>query len=119
VLLDGTVAWNLYRTAKVDVGSDEFKKVVEIDERSVIDGLAVCAVVVPEVRGGRVRVETISATEALREIAPSTALQIPFEAKAVLRTLAALVRQVPCYRLLLGGSNDAAAAAVDKVLPRG
>jgi hypothetical protein len=74
------------------------------------------AVVVPVIGAGRVRLTRISAGDALLALAPSTAFQIPFDRGVVLATLAELVRRVPSYRLLLGSSPGATAAALVEVL---
>jgi hypothetical protein len=116
VLLVGGVAWNLYRTAKVDAGPGREKAVVEIDSSALVEALPVRAVVVPAICDGDARLERISAGGALLALAPSTAFQMPFDRGAVIGTLAELVRRVPCYRLELGSSPAAAAAALVEVL---
>lgn len=118
VLLEDGVAWNLYATAKVDTGPGREKTIVEVDRRSLIDALPVRVVVVPAIGGRRVRLREISAAEALRALAPSTAFQMPFDRGAVLATLAQLVRRVPRYRLELDRSGGAALALAE-VLSRG
>jgi hypothetical protein len=118
VLLQDGVAWNLYGTAKVDAGPGREKTIVEVDRRSLIDSLPVRAVVVPAIGARRVKLQEISAAEALRALAPSTAFQMPFDRGAVLATLAELVRRVPCYMLELDRSAGAA-SALTEVLARG
>jgi hypothetical protein len=116
VLLEDGVAWNLYRTAKLDNGPGREKTVLEIDRRDLVEALPVRAVVVPVIGAGRVRLTRISAGDALLALAPSTAFQIPFDRGVVLATLAELVRRVPSYRLLLGSSPGATAAALVEVV---
>jgi hypothetical protein len=119
VLLEDGIAWNLYATAKVDAGPGREKTVVEVDPQSLVEALPVQAVVVPAIGAGRVRVQEISAGQALLALAPSTAFQMPFDRGAVLATLGELVRRVPCHRLDLGRSAEAAASALTEVLAGG
>lgn len=119
VLLEDGIAWNLYATAKVDAGPGREKTVVEVDPGSLAEALPVRAVVVPAIGAGRVRVQEISAAQALLALAPSTAFQMPFDRGAVLATLGEVVRRVPCHRLDLGRSAEAAASAIIGVLADG
>jgi hypothetical protein len=116
VQLQGGIAWNVYRTAKVDVGPDSDKVVVSIPDSSLIEALPVRALVAPVIRGGPVKLHRISPGEALLALAPSTALQMPFDRGAALATLAEVVRPLPCYRLELGSSTADAVRALDEVL---
>lgn len=119
VLLEDGVVWNLYATAKVDAGPGREKAIVDVDPRSLIHALPARAVVVPAIGGGRLKLREISAAEALRALAPSTAFQMPFDRGAVLATLAELVRRVPSYLLELDRDAAAAASALTEVLARG
>jgi hypothetical protein len=119
VLLEDGIAWNLYATAKVDAGPGREKTVVEVDPKSLVEALPVRAVVVPANGAGQVRLKGISAGQALLALAPSTAFQMPFDRGAVLATLGELVQRVPCHRLELGSSSEAAASALREVLADG
>jgi hypothetical protein len=119
VLLEDGVAWNLFATAKIDAGPGREKTVVEVDPGSLVESLPVRAVVVPAIGAGRARAQAISASQALLALAPSTAFQMPFDRGAVLATLGELVRRVPCHRLDLGRSAEAAASVLMEVLAGG
>ncbi len=119
VFLEHGVAWNLYRTAKVDAGADREKVVSHVSPGSLVEALPVRAVIVPTIRGGRTRLQRIGGAEALRALAPSTAFQMPFDRGAVLATLAQLVRQVPCFKLELGAAPGPAVSALEEVLSVG
>ena len=139
VLQDGPdpVAWNLYATAKLDAGhrarlpepaglatrspgpEPGEKWVLDVAERvpgAIAESLPVRAVIVPRIRGGPTVVREISAGEALLALAPSTAFQMPFDGGAVLASLAALVRGVPCFGLDVGERPSELAGAVERVL---
>ena len=83
---------------------------------SVRECLPVRAVVVPRICGGRARVRKVSAGEALLGLAPSTVFQMPFDDGAVVGSLAALTRRVPCFALDVGDDLVEVADAVDRVL---
>ena len=119
VLLEDGIAWNLYATAKVDAGPGREKTVIEVDPGSLVEALPIRAVVVPTIGPEQVRAHEISAGQALLALAPSTAFQIPFDRGAVLATLRELVQRVPCHRLDLGRSAEAAASALREVLGGG
>ncbi len=64
----------------------------------------VSALVLPVLAAdGRTWLEPASAGAALLAVAPSTILQLPGAGRAAFDTMSGLVRQVPCYRLHLGG----------------
>jgi hypothetical protein len=64
----------------------------------------VSALVLPVLAAdGRTWLERASAGAALLAVAPSTILQLPGAGRAAFDTMSRLVRQVPCYRLHLGG----------------
>jgi hypothetical protein len=130
-------AWNLYRWAKLDEPQKERfaglaaaarhfpprepdqKWVLDISDASpgaLIESLPVRAVVVPRVGGLRVRLRRIGSAEAFLALAPSSALQMPFDDGAVVRSLAAVVRTVPCFALDVAEPVPDLAAAVDHVL---
>ncbi len=130
------VAWNLFGTAKLDDGhlmrfpelaaaarspqpEPEEKAVLNVAEQlpdALAESLPIHAVIVPRIRGGRAALRRTSAAEALLALAPSTAFQMPFDGGAVVRSLAAVVRAVPCYALDVGDRPAELAAAVDRAL---
>jgi len=131
------VAWNLYGTAKLDRGhlarfptlAEEARvsPAPEADEKAVLDvaasrpgavaeALPIRAVIVPRIEGGRTRLDRVHRSKALLALAPSTAFQIPFDDGAVVRSLATVVRRVPCFALSVGDRPAEIAQAVDRVL---
>ncbi len=131
------VAWNMYGTAKLDAsqlarfprlaGGLSISADPQEDEKSVLDvralfpgepacSLAIRAVVVPRIRGGRARLRRASPGEALLALAPSTTFQMPFDDGQVVGSLAALARRVPAFALDVGDDPDELAQAIDRVL---
>ena len=75
------------------------------------------AVLVPQVAGGpRTLVEPASAATALAALAPSTLFQLAHSGGTAFGRLAALVRAVPCHRLLVGDEPAGAAEAIRDLL---
>jgi hypothetical protein len=131
------VAWNMFGTAKLDAGHLERfprltpaasvspepvpgeKAVLDVDRLmagSLVDSLAIRAVVVPRIRGGRARLARTSAGSALLALAPSTAFQMPFDDGEVVRSLATLARGLPAFSLDVGDDPDELARALRDVL---
>jgi hypothetical protein len=111
---------SIYNTASVRVGPEAGEKAV-LDVAGLLPGalresLPVRAVLVPRVRGGRARLSRVSAAEALLALAPSTVLQMPFDDGAVVASLAALVRRVPCFGLDVGDDPGELAGALERAL---
>ena len=130
-------AHSIYNTAKLDDGHiRRFGSLAvaarrpparEAGEKAVLDvaglmpgsmreSLPVRAVVVPRIRGGRAHLRAITSAEALLALAPSTVFQMPFDDGAVLRSLATLVRGVPCFTLEVGDHPAELAHAIEHVL---
>jgi hypothetical protein len=131
------VAWNMYGTAKLDVGQlerfPELADAVNIspdpvaDEKAVLDvrsrfpqapatSLPIRAIVVPRIRGGHARLRRASAGEALLALAPSTTFQMPFDDGEVVASLAAVARGVPAFGLDVGDDLAELAQAIGRVL---
>ena len=83
---------------------------------SLRESLPVRAVIVPRIRGGHARLRRVSPAEALLALAPSTVFQLPFDDGAALASLAAVVRQVPCFALDVGDDMAELASAVEQTL---
>jgi hypothetical protein len=75
------------------------------------------AVLVPQIAGGpATRLEPASPAVALTALAPSTLFQLAHAGGGAFARLGALVRAVPCYRLLVGDRPVAAATAIRELL---
>ncbi len=75
------------------------------------------AVLVPQIAGGpETRLEPASPAVALAALAPSTLFQLAHAGGTAFARLGALVRAVPCYRLLVGDRPDAAATTIRALL---
>lgn len=119
-------AHGLYSSAKVDdaglgrlglatasgeqrIGDKRLLFLAEHGPGKLIPSFPVRAVLLPRLdAGNQARLEPVSAAEALRALAPSTLLQLPGASARLLQSLAAVVRDRPCYTLALG--NDLASA---------
>jgi hypothetical protein len=133
------VAFSLYATAKLDPASlammpwlegtvtahdglnDGRRKMVvpvyELRGDRLRSRAGVCAIVLPQVIGGRKsRLHPVSAAETLRALAPSTIIQMPHEARSALDTLGDLVRRVPSFRLELGTDLDSVPPLLETLL---
>lgn len=83
----------------------------------ITDKLALRAVVLPRVTGERdTHVKPASAAAGLRALAPSTIFQLANADQTALRTLAALVRSLPCFHLELGTEPAQIPAAIERLL---
>jgi hypothetical protein len=130
-------AWNLFGTAKLDAGHlarlsfpSETVRISSdpvVEEKFVLDvcalragalvpALAIRAIVLPRIRGGRTMLREASAGEALLALAPSTAFQMPYDDGAAVASLGALARAVPAFALDVGDDLDEVPAALDRVL---
>jgi hypothetical protein len=130
-------AWNMFATAKLDSGHlARFPALVSAvtgradaasDEKAVLDvarlfgdqlarSLAIRALVIPRITGGRTDIRPATGGEALRALAPSTAFQMPFNRAGVLGSLAALARRVPAFALDVGDDPGELSLAVDRAL---
>jgi len=83
---------------------------------SLRKSVAVRAVIVPRVAGGRTRLTRLEPSQALLAWAPSSTLRLPFDEGEVVATLAGVVRRVPCFGLQVGDDPRELAAAVDDAL---
>ena len=72
----------------------------------------ITAVVLPRIGHEQAQLRPVGSAEALRTLTPSTIVQMPHRSADVVRTVARLVREVPTYRLELGGDLRAAAYLV-------
>lgn len=79
--------------------------------------LAVRAIVLPQVTAGDVpRLVRVSPAAGLAALAPSTIFQLPYAGGGVLATLGRLCKQVPCYRLELGGDLERVPETIARLL---
>jgi hypothetical protein len=69
-------------------------------------------------KGSATRLGDLSAAEVLRHLAPSSMVYLPNSSHAEFRAMAALVRQVPCYRLELGSNIAGIAPLVKEAICR-
>jgi hypothetical protein len=85
----------------------------------IVTGFPVRAVLLPEV-GLRQEagLHPISPSSVLRELLPTTMSQMPGTDSGTFRTLATLVKAVPCYRLALGPDLGTAVGAIRQLLAR-
>jgi hypothetical protein len=132
-------AHSIYNTAKLDGGHlrrfpalaslVRFPPPEAADEKAVLDvasvragaprqSLPVRAVVVPRISGvtKRARLRPTRSSDALLALAPSTVFQMPFDDRAVLGSLARLVREVPSYTLELGEDPAQLAEMLEQTL---
>lgn len=85
--------------------------------QQITDKLALRAVLLPRVTGTRdTQLKPASAAAGLRALAPSTIFQLANADQTALRTLAALVRRLPCYHLELGTELAQIPAAIERLL---
>jgi hypothetical protein len=110
------MAWPLYRTVSVARAGSAEKSVIHLGR---VEGPATIeAVVVPRIRGGRSELARLSAAAALRAWASATALHMPYDAGAVVASIARLVRTVPCFDLEIGDGEEQLATALSGALGR-
>jgi hypothetical protein len=77
----------------------------ELYPHRLIQTFPLGAILLPHIGvAGPTRLTRVSAAEGLRALAPSTLFQLPGEDAVALKTLAGIVRKVPCYRLDLGSA---------------
>jgi hypothetical protein len=130
----GPVAHCLYASAKLDPAGlarlPGLERLVDAEastaEKAVLDlsgspllreRMPVQALVLPRVTGtGRPALRPLGAGEALRDLGPSTVIQMPHRSDELLASLGRLVRDVPGYRLELGDDLPAAAGLVRELL---
>jgi hypothetical protein len=104
------------RTFDVEEGEKLIVDVGRWRPAQVASGLPVRALLVPEVRGhGETRVVPASPVETLLALAPTTIYQLPNNGGA-LSAMSELVRQVPTFRLELGGDVADGPAAIRELL---
>jgi hypothetical protein len=89
-------------------------QLAEIFPRRMKRSVRVSALVLPKIVGGSsARLTPVSRAEALRTLAPSSLLMLPFmPARSGFDKLVRLVQAVPCYRLEMGSDLDAVPARV-------
>jgi hypothetical protein len=84
-----------------------------------VDSLEVRGVLVPTVIGtGHTRLEQLSRAQALAALAPSTVMQLPGAGNGAMAIMGAVLRAVPCRRILLGPdlkeASDVIAAFIEE-----
>jgi hypothetical protein len=112
-------AVSLYSTVSVlepAAGAKAVLDVAAVTPGRLRESLPIRAVVAPRIRGGRARLRRVSPAVALRAWAPSTAFHMPFDDGAVVASLAAIVRRVPCFTLDVGDDGAELASAMADVL---
>ena len=93
------------------------KAVVDLRSGPIVPDLPLSGIVVPRVeRRPEPRLERISGPEALREIGPSSVVQMPRPRGAAFATAAALARSLPAWRLRLGHDLPGAVACLRELL---
>jgi hypothetical protein len=93
------------------------KAVVDLRSGPIVADLPLSAIVVPRVdRTLEPRLERISGPEALREIGPSSVVQMPRPRGAAFASAAALARSLPAWRLELAHDLPAAVACLRRLL---
>jgi hypothetical protein len=96
------------------------KHPVDVEEAFGVCPVPSCrphALVLPAISGGRRSVLTaVSASHALRELAPNVLLTQPAATQAHLDALAELVREVPCYSLATGTDLAFASRCLQEIL---
>jgi hypothetical protein len=139
LLEDGTTpqVFSLYNSCKVEVGnmwvcpkiqaaarrselSENGKTLLflrELFPERMVSMFPLRAILVPRiVSAGPTRLIPVSVAEGLKALAPSTLFQLPGEDTTAFRTLATIVRKVPCYRLDLGPALDEIPGAIGSLL---
>ena len=126
---------SLFATAKLDGASQalvpdsaDFRRlsglaengrsVLELSEHpGVVRSGEVVSVVTPRrVSGAESRLVEVSAGEALRSTAVTSAMLLPYSRPLVLGRVAAMCRSVPCYRLEIGNDLGAAVETIETLL---
>lgn len=75
------------------------------------------AIVVPKIAPGSVsRLEPLGRAETLRALAPSTLFQVPGDQAASFARMSALIRDLSCWRLFVGGSPESAQPLIADLL---
>lgn len=75
--------------------------------KKIVTGFKVRAILLPRVTGGKTKLNSVTASIALKAMAPSTIFQLPGAGQDDLKMMAKLVRQIPSYFLELGQDTDA------------
>ena len=114
----GPTVHALYGVGKLE--PDAARLVPELDGPIVAleptPSLALSAVVLPRVvPGGRTTLTPVSPAAALRALAPSSTFQLPGAPRGPFAALAALVRELPAYRLELWEDLDGAVGALEQL----
>jgi hypothetical protein len=126
----GTTVYSLYSSAKIHFADAARVKFVELKhnpdlekgytmlfprfQKQLRSAAPIRALVLPSV-GGRLGFEVISPQTALLALAPSTLFQLR-DSGAVLSKLAALVKNLPCFRLHLGDQPKAISQTMQRLL---
>ncbi len=88
-----------------------------IARNRVVAGFPIRAIILPQVHGGpETELAPTSPAAALLALAPSTLLPLPKSHAVGLNVLAALIRQLPCYRLRLGTRLEEAPRVIADLL---
>lgn len=100
-------------------GGVEEKSVFYVGERfpdRMCDGFPLRAIVAPRVNGDSPRVSPLPAGQALAALAPSTLLQLVPGGQQALSAMAGLLRDVPTFRLDVGGPVENVPGALQQLL---
>ncbi|MEC4982475.1 MAG: hypothetical protein SAJ37_05470 [Oscillatoria sp. PMC 1068.18] len=99
---------------------DEEKAMIFVHKyypEKVISGFPIRAILIPQVTGKPdTKLLKATAGRALSALAPSTILQLPGATQTSLKTMAELVRKVPCYHLHLGTEIKQIPGAIAQLL---
>jgi hypothetical protein len=128
----GTTVYSLYSSAKIHFADAARVNFIELNhnpdfekgytmlfprfQKQLRHAAPIRALVLPRV-GGRLGFEVISPQTALLALAPSTLFQLR-DSGEVLSKLAALVRNLPCFRLHLGDQPEAVPEAIKGLLEK-
>ncbi|HTX30536.1 MAG TPA: hypothetical protein VMD09_04080 [Solirubrobacteraceae bacterium] len=117
-------AWNLFATAKLDVGhlqrfpvlaeglaspdgaDPEEKVVLDVSRRlpaQLVSSLPLIGVVAPHIEPGESSLRPITRMQGMLAAAPNTVLQMPYDNGAAVGVLSRAMRDLPCFALTVGG----------------
>lgn len=85
--------------------------------RAVLRSLPLLAIVATKiVSGSACNAEALTPGEALRALAPSTLFQLPGDWRQSFTRMSALIRNIPCWRLYIGGDPSAAQPLLEAII---
>jgi hypothetical protein len=130
-------AYNLYNTAKLDADAIQHlpylasaldqpdtlydgKRLIFVNRQfpaKIVNGFPLRAILVPRITGrAETKVRPTSSATGLRALAPNTMFQLTGFDTAAFETIAAVVKEVPCYTLEIGTDRATIPAAIIDVL---